>query len=499
VIGSGTNELTFSQPLDGTHGIGVAGMTLEILPPNVLAYTVDSGTGHLTLHWNRPGQLQETRDLRSPSVWTNVPGVVGTSHVIAVGGGSPQSFYRLQFDDAHAGYYEIVPSGTSDDTTVIQDALDQLQAGDTLRLTGDFVIKRTLYLPSDFSWILDGSLSLTNDLDLDSVGYVDPSRNIDARRPTAISEKPGGATNIDMSGGVYYGFDLHNGSQTIRFLNFVSVTHSYFHDFSVIEGSDDGFTLGPNCNNNECRNLIGSGAHGNALTDKGDHNKWYDCIAEDCDSDGWTPKCRYSKFYRCIGRRNGGPGFGMYVRIDGSGNPDLGETIEGNGFYDCQAYENNREGFSFDISSTSGEGGSVRNNYVQGMAYSNRMQGVFFRNKQPNSIIESNQVNIVAWGNLGQRTDGSPSTLAGGLSAEGSATSPVRGITGYVVCYDNVGWDVNTYQATDCTITAYHPAGENAPVLKKGDASNTITVIGFDCSDPLVHWCMQAYCGSVSP
>jgi hypothetical protein len=499
VIGSGTNDLSFSEPLDGTHGIGLAGMTLEIVPPSVLAATFDSSTGNLTLRWNRPGQLQKTSDLTSPAVWTNVPGVVGMSHVIATGGGPQKSFYRLKID-ANNGYHEIVPSGTSDDADIIQAALDQLQDGEALILTGDFVIRRTIYLPSHFSWILHGSLSLTNNLNLDSVGYVDPSRSIDARRPTAISEKPGGATNIEMSGGGYYGFDVHNGSQTVRFLNFVSVTNSYFHDFTVNGGSDDGFTLGPGCNINECRNLIGAGAHGNALTDKGDHNKWYDCIAEDCDSDGWTPKCRYSEFYRCIGRRNAGPGFGMYCRIDGSGNPvDLGEAIEGNKFYDCQAYENHREGFSFDISSTSGQGGTMRNNYVEGITYSNRMQGVFFRNKQPNSIIESNQVNIVAWKNLGQRADGSPSTLAGGLSVEGSATSPVRGITGYVVGYDNVGWDVNTDQAIDCNLTAYHPAGENAPVLKIGDASNSITVIGFDCSDPLIRWCMQAYCNSIAP
>lgn len=499
VIGSGTKDLTFSEPLDGTHGIGLAGMTLEILCPNVLAYTFDSGTGNLTLRWSRPGQLQETGDLTNPIVWTNVPGVVGMSHVIATGAGTPKSFYRLKID-ANNGYHDIVPSGTSDDADLIQAALDQLQDGQTLRLTGDFVIRKTIYLPSNCSWLLNGSLSLTNNLNLDSVGYVDPSRGIDARRPTAITERPGGATNINMSGGVYYGFDVHNGSQTVRFLNFVYVTNSYFHDFTVNEGSDDGFTLGPGCNSNVCRNLVGSRAHGNALTDKGDHNKWYDCIAEDCDSDGWTPKCRNSEFYRCIGRRNGGPGFGMYCRIDGSGNPvDLGEAIEGNRFYACQAYENQREGFSFDISSTSGQGGTVRNNYVEGMAYSNRMQGVFFRNKQLNSIIESNQVNIVAWRNLGLRTDGSPSTLAGGLSVEGSATSPVRGISGYVVCYENGGWDVNTYQASNCNITAYHPAGKNAPVLKKGDASNTITVIGFNCSEPLIEWCMQAYCNSISP
>jgi hypothetical protein len=172
----------------------------------------------------------------------------------------------------------------------------------------------------------------------------------------------------------------------------------------------------------------------------------------------------------------------------------LGETIEGNKFYDCEAYDNDREGFSFDISSTSGEGGNVRNNYVEAIAFNNRMQGVFFRNKQPNSIIENNEVNIVAWGNLGQRTDGSPSSFAGGLSAEAEPGSPVRGITGSVICYDNNGWDVNTYEATDCSIVIYQPTGANAPALKNWSSSNTITVIGFDCSDQLNQWCQQKYC-----
>ena len=127
-----------------------------------------------------------------------------------------------------------------------------------------------------------------------------------------------------------------------------------------------------------------------------------------------------------------------------------------------------------------------------------RMQGVFFRNKQPNSIIENNEVNIVVWGNKGQRNDGSPSILAGGLGVEGNSTALLSGITGSVICYDNSGWDVNTSDATNCNITAYHPTGENIPVLNKGDQSNTITVIGFECSDSLVEWCQEKYCQLLS-
>jgi hypothetical protein len=392
---------------------------------------------------------------------------------------------------------DIVPTGTSDDAGIIQQALDSLHAGDTIRLNGAFVISRTIYLPSDFTWILKGSLALGENVTLDRVGWV--ATGIDARRPTGITEKPGGATNIEMSGGTYYGYNVKNGSSSIRFINFVSVTHSCFHDFMVIKGSDDGFTLGPGSNNNECRNLVGSGAHGNALTDKGDHNKWYDCIAEDCDSDGWTPKCRYSEFYRCIGRRNGAPGFGMYARIDGSGNPvDLGDTIVGNKFYECEAYDNNRGGFDFDISSTCGEGALVKDNYIQAICYNNKMQGVFFRNKRPNSLIENNVVNIVAYGNLGQKSDGSSSSYGGGVSTEGSSESPVRGINGWVICYDNKEWDVNTNNATGCNITVYNPSNQTPAVLKKGSASNILTEVNFNCSDVLEQWCQQAYCSNTT-
>ena len=108
----------------------------------------------------------------------------------------------------------IVPTG-ADDAERIQAALDDLENGNTLTLNGDFVIAKTIYLPSNFTWILNGSLTLHQNVSLDQVGWVDGP--IDARRPTAISEKFPGATNIDMSGGTYYGYDIHNGTSTIRF------------------------------------------------------------------------------------------------------------------------------------------------------------------------------------------------------------------------------------------------------------------------------------------
>lgn len=397
--------------------------------------------------------------------------------------------FVLMSNQAFSETITITPTG-GDDTTLIQKTLDGLSSGDTLQLNGDFIFGRTLYLPSDFIWILNGTLTLAGNADLNEAGWIAPG--IDATRRTGITEKSGGATNIDMSGGTYYG-NSANYSKSMRFINFVSVTNSNFHDMHITQVTDDNFTLGPGSNTNECRNLIGSFAGGNALTDKGDHNKWYDCIAEDCDSDGWTPKCRYSEFYRCIARRNDGPGFGMYCRIDGSGNPvDLGESIDNNKFFDCESYENNASGFSFNISSTSGEGGTIRNNFIQARCYNNDESGVRFRNKMPNSIVDNNEIDILTYGNRGNKKSGGPSSTAGGLGTD--ASYPVTRITGSVVSYDNGQYDVNIGQATNSDITVYRPLAENETVLKSGANTNNITIVDFICSDELIDWCQEEYC-----
>ncbi|MCD6354249.1 MAG: hypothetical protein J7L95_01750, partial [Prolixibacteraceae bacterium] len=147
----------------------------------------------------------------------------------------------------------IEPGNTGDDSELIQSALDGLKNGDTLQLKGNFTLKKTIYLPSNFTWILVGSITLAGDADLDEAGWVDSQ--IDASRRTGITEKTGGATNIDMSGGTYYG-NSANYTKSMRYLNFVSVTNSKFHDMIITEVTDDNFTLGPGCNNNECNKLI---------------------------------------------------------------------------------------------------------------------------------------------------------------------------------------------------------------------------------------------------
>lgn len=401
---------------------------------------------------------------------------------------------------------EIVPTGTPDDAELIQNALDGLQAGDTLLLNGDFILKHTIYLPSNFTWMLSGSVTLAGDADLDNAGYVD--EQIDARRRTGITEKAGGVTNIEMSGGTYYGSSATY-PQSMRYLNFGSVTNSRFHDMHITEVTDDNFTLGPGCHHNECRNLVGSySKSGNALTDKGDHNTWIDCTAAHClgeNGDGWTPKCRYSTFIRCIAANNRGPGFGIYAREEGhADNQDVGAHIIGNRFIDCVSYgSGNSSGFSFNISSNC-PGAIIRDNYIQAVCYDNYKSGVSFRNKDDAElgIIKNNVVDIVCYGNKGLRKSGGASSWAGGLGMENDNSDThnlIENTAGSVICYDN-RIDVNTRGGHNSSITVYHPEGTGEPVLvDKSSGSNVVTVIGFTCSDPLIKWCQYAYCGAALP
>jgi len=379
---------------------------------------------------------------------------------------------------------ELKPSKTGNDVDQIQSALDRLQPGDTILLNGDFVYDRTIYLPPHITWILNGTMTLADHAVLDAVGVVEPG--IDSRRPTGITEKPGGSSSITMIGGVYEGNAENNTGKKVRLINFTHITHSKFQDMIIQNASDDNFTLGAKSEFNICRNLLGKTAGGNALTDKGDYNRWYDCIAEDCLSDGWTPKCRNSEFYRCVARRNLGPGFGCFARLDGS-YPDQGETITGNKFIACESYDNERGGFSFNIASTSGPGSVIRDNLIQGLFYNNKRQGVAFRNKQPDGLIENNVLDIIAYGNQGLKNDGSLSSYAGGLGVEGGS---ITGLTGAVIGYDNAGYDVNIKSATACTLTIYMPGDRPKPVIARGGVSNSVNSVAF--SNPTA-WCTQNY------
>ena len=122
------------------------------------------------------------------------------------------------------------------------------------------------------------------------------------------------------------------------------------------------------------------------------------------------------------------------------------------------------------------------------------MQGVGFRNKQPDGIMENNEVDLLVYGNRGEKEDGTLSSYAGGLGVEG----PVTAISGSVVAFDNGGYDINIKSADNCSINAYHPDNQNQPVLNLGSNANTVLVIGFNCSDTLTEWCRYTYCADTT-
>jgi len=63
---------------------------------------------------------------------------------------------------------------------------------------------------------------------------------------------------------------------------------------------------------------------------------------------------------------------------------------------------------------------------------------------------------------------GTPSTWDGGLGMENDNSTLhniVENVSGSVVCYDNIGADVNTRGGTNCNIKVYRPADKTAPIL----------------------------------
>jgi hypothetical protein len=216
------------------------------------------------------------------------------------------------------------------------------------------------------------------------------------------------------------------------------------------------------------------------MTDKGSYNKWYDSIAEDCGSDGWTPKSSNSEYHRCIARRNDGPGFGLYARLDGSPvDNDIGAKLHGNKFVAIEAYENARCGISFDVAANSGSGAELNGNFVQGLFHHNGMCGVMFRNVYPGGKVDGNTLDIVAYENTTH-----------GIDFEG----PITGTTGYIVGFKNVQADIYLDYATGSVLTIYSPADQTRAVINWKNPNNTLTRLGFSCSDPLPQWSMQAYC-----
>ncbi len=95
----------------------------------------------------------------------------------------------------------------------------------------------------------------------------------------------------------------------------------------------------------------------------------------------------------------------------------------------------------------------------------------------------------------GLLADGSPSSIGGGLSIDGS---PITGLTGTVVGYENGyetgGHDVHLNSAINSSITTYHPNDRIPGDLDVGNNTNSINKLGFNCPSSMDIWPVQAYC-----
>ena len=205
----------------------------------------------------------------------------------------------------------LTPSG-SDNTAQIQKAIDDLKQGDLLQLNGNFKIKKNINLKSNLTWRLNGTITLADKSNTDMFTNF-----------TQLS-------NISMSGGTYDG-NMSKQRKEYRIFE-LNVKNSSFSDM-ICMNSGKGFGLSRDSTGNtmtaitgkDCGN--GTSESGNGLADRGDHNTWTKCIAENNWSDNFIIKCRDSTFYSCIAR-NGkhNVGFGMYTKMKDT-STESGNTI----------------------------------------------------------------------------------------------------------------------------------------------------------------------------
>jgi len=378
------------------------------------------------------------------------------------------SFTVLSSETLAAQPITITPTGGADDYTIIQNAVNGLGFGDTIILNGKFVIRNTIVLKSNMTWVLNGSIQLGN-----------------AVNKTMITDPSAGATNIHMSGGVYDG-NLENQTTEGSCINFQKVTHSHFSDFTT-QNYGKGFTFELGCNNNTCDRLVGKhhgkkiSTVGNGLGDRGDHNTWNDCIADSNWSDNFIIKCKDSRFNRCMARNSGSAvGFGFYARENS--NPDKGADVSRNRFYACEASGNAHSGFSLNCPNN-GPGAKIEDNYIQAVIYNNcRVQdvtsqaGIYLRNKIADGICQRNQLDILTYNNGSQ----------GGIGFE--ATYPITGCSGVIVTYDNNPFDASIGGNSN-VFNIYAPKGTTKIVVEYGNTVNFID------SSYQSSWAVDRYCG----
>lgn len=387
-----------------------------------------------------------------------VGAVIGTTifgSYVYRGSEIPHTYYQIYEDNKIAKALNIEKNSIdfqdSDHYTVIQNVLDSLPAEEKKKrvlLKGNFVVKDTIKIPSHTLFELDGSITLDN-----NVGKILVTQ---AYRNT-------GDTNIEMIGGIY---DANKDNQCKdhfgeggrnHAIEFPKVVNSSFTDIIIQNAGGDGFVLDTYCNNNNIENLLSRNcgitgiSDGNGLDDRGDHNIWKNCIAENNYSDNWVIKCRNSTFINCIGRGSiNAVGFGLYGDRD----------IIGNQFIACEAYNNKSSGMTISITEKN-EGFAVRimNNSIQGIFYDNQKDGVRLRDLTSDGIMQNNNFDISTYNN--EKT---------GFNI---IQDRIINNSGTIVAYDNKESDCNIGGRNN-TFRIFAPKGRNKIKIESGNNVNYI-------------------------
>ncbi len=352
---------------------------------------------------------------------------------------------------------------SSNHSDAIQCTLDKL-AGGKIVLDGNFIINNTIFLPSNITWKLCGKITLGNNIN-----------------KIVIADPPSGATNINMSGGTYDGNKANQLASAAddHVIKFSKVMNSHFADMTVQNAVNDNFTLDTGSNNNTVDRVIGRWAgtgssttnDGNGLDDKGDHNTWTDCIAEDNYSDNWVIKSRNSTFIRCIGRGSTQQvAFGLFADRD----------VTGNVFQDCKGYTNGTTAIVYNIPDKSlGKRYKIEGNSFQGEMYNNGHNGVTLTNSTTDGVIRNNTFDLLLHDNA-----------QSGFVIKGGG---ITGNSGPVIACNNPV-SAMMLAGGGNAFNLYHYAGSPAPVISKG--SNTVNVIDFTCNPKSVSgiWAVDKVC-----
>lgn len=378
------------------------------------------------------------------------------------------AYYQIYLENGNAKALNVeknkIDFQSSDHYSVIQDSLNSLPSRNTklkVSLKGDFTSINTIKIPSLTIFELDGSITLGSNIN-----------KILVQETNTIT----GTNQIEMLGGTY---DGNKNSQTVTnyVIDFTKVTNSHFANMVIQNAGKDCFVLDTGCNNNLIENVngrlagLGNVSDGNGLDDRGDHNTWNNCIAEDNFSDNWVIKCRNSTFVGCIGRGSiGSVGFGFFAD----------RNITGNQFIACEAYNNKTAGMSLDIPTKAvGLAVEIMNNNIQGIFYNNQEDGIRLEDLSSDGMLQNNNFDILAYNN--------------GRTGFNIEQVRINNNSGTVVAHDNTEHDVYI-KGTSNSFNIYQPSGKSINI--DATVGNTINKNEISCSEKTDYWSVNKYCNN---